>query len=98
MTQDARNPHELVSALADGELLGDEFAQALLVLDTSADARAHWHACHVVGDVLRARDQAGRASGDAEFVARLRQRLQAEQPAHRRPARATAPERRSVLA
>lgn len=98
MTQDARNPHELVSALADGELRGDEFAQALALLDTSAEARAHWHACQVAGDVLRARDLAGRAAGDAEFVARLRQRLQAEQPAHRHPAFAAELERRSAVA
>lgn len=98
MTQDARNPHELVSALVDGELRGDEFAQALALLDTSADARAHWHACHVAGDVLRGRDLAGRAAGDAEFVARLRQRLQVEQPAHRRPALATELERRPAVA
>lgn len=90
MTQDVRDPHELVSALADGELRGDEFARALALLDTSADARAHWHACHVAGDVLRASDLAGAAPGGTEFVARLRQRLQDEAPMSRQPRQAGA--------
>lgn len=99
MTQDARNSHELVSALADGELRGDEFAQVLALLDTSADARAHWHVCHVAGDVLRAPELAGPACGDAAFVARLRQRLQAQPPAHRQHAALVADlERRPAVA
>jgi sigma-E factor negative regulatory protein RseA len=63
-----------VSALADGQLQGDDFAQALALLNDSREARATWHAYHVVGDVLRS---GGSAVGhdEAGFVARLQARL-----------------------
>ena len=44
---------ELVSALVDGQLCGDEFSQAMAHLETSSEARQSWHAYHVVGDVMR---------------------------------------------
>ncbi len=71
---------EWMSALADGQLAGDDFAQAVALLATSEDARAAWHSYHVLGDVLRCADLAD-CSRDQVFVARLRERLsQAEQP------------------
>jgi len=78
-TQQTEQAHELVSALADGELQGAEFVRALAVLASSPQAQAHWHSYHLVGDVLRA--GAGTAVGahDAAFVARLRLRLQQEE-------------------
>ncbi len=77
-TQQTEHAHELVSALADGELHGAEFTRALAVLASSPQAQAHWHSYHLVGDVLRA--GAGTAVGahDAAFMARLRLRLQQE--------------------
>lgn len=78
MTQERWMPHEQVSALADGQLQGEEFAQALALLADSEDARAHWHACHLVGDVLRSAELAQTAAQDADFVLRLRARLQAD--------------------
>ena len=74
MSQDKLLSHELVSALADGELGGDEFADALTALETSKDALAAWHGYHVVGDVLRSGDL-GDARGDMAFLSRLRGRL-----------------------
>ena len=68
---------ELVSALADGHLLGDEFACAVEVTVADADARATWHAYHLVGDTLRASDLAQCGVRDG-FMARLQQRLEAE--------------------
>ena len=66
--------HERVSALADGQLRGDEFAGVLASLAESREALAAWHAYHVVGDALRCADLAdGRA--DLAFVARLRGQL-----------------------
>ncbi|MCB1978960.1 MAG: sigma-E factor negative regulatory protein [Burkholderiaceae bacterium] len=47
-----RNAQELLSALADGELAGDELAQAL-ALCTQDACRASWQSYHVIGDVLR---------------------------------------------
>lgn len=77
-TQQTEHAHELVSALADGELHGAEFTRALAVLASSPQAQDHWHSYHLVGDVLRA--GAGTAVGahDAAFMARLRLRLQQE--------------------
>lgn len=77
--QQTEPAHELVSALADGELHGVEFTRALAVLASSPQAQADWHSYHLVGDVLRA--GAGTAVGahDAAFMARLRLRLQQEE-------------------
>jgi len=78
MTQDMSTTRELVSALADGQLRGEEFARALALTEHSEDARAQWHAYHLVGDVLRSDELAASSARDAAFAARLRQRLQQE--------------------
>ena len=72
------NPHELVSALADGQLSGEALVQALDWLEVSDEARANWHAYHLVGDVLRSGEQAALGANDSVFVARLRSRLKGE--------------------
>ncbi len=66
--------HERVSALADGQLQGEEFLDAVDALGARDDLRAQWQTYHLVGDVLRA----GRhlpCSDTGRFVARLQQRL-----------------------
>jgi len=78
MTQDMSNTRELVSALADGQLRGEEFARALALIEHSEDARAQWHAYHLAGDVLRSDELAASSARDVVFAARLRQRLQQE--------------------
>lgn len=78
MTQDISNTRELVSALADGQLRGEAFARALALIERSEDARAQWHAYHLVGDVLRSDGLAARSTRDAAFTARFRQSLQQE--------------------
>lgn len=45
---------ELMSALADGQLQGDEFAQALQTCQLDASALPCWNTYHLIGDVLRA--------------------------------------------
>jgi len=65
---------EQVSALVDGQLHGDQFAQVLADLKTSSVARAQWDVYHVLGDVLRSNQLSARTH-DADFVERLRQRL-----------------------
>ncbi len=72
------NMNEMVSALADGELQGEAFGAAMDVLADEGDARESWHAYHLVGDVLRSAELASTSNG-ADFVARLRVRLQQEQ-------------------
>ena len=47
---------EQISALADGQLRGDEFSEVLALLGQSEEALAAWHCYHVVGDVLRSGD------------------------------------------
>ena len=69
---------ELVSALADGELAGDDFRRALAFLGSSDDAMNAWQAYHVAGDVLRCADMAVSAGGLA-FAARVRARLDGAQ-------------------
>lgn len=88
MNQDGLVNHELVSALADGQLRGEQFAGVLASLVESREALSTWHAYHVVGDALRCADLAdGRA--DLAFVARLRSRL---------PSSVDAPQSAAVLA
>lgn len=77
MTQKEVEDRELVSALADGQLRGGEFARALDCLGAREDARLTWHAYHLVGDVLRS-GEAMVSARDAEFLARLKPGLQRE--------------------
>lgn len=96
--EDSTAVRELASALADGELQGGEFAQALEALETDEEARARWHTYHLVGDVLRSGAGAAVRPHDAAFVARLRQRLRDERIAPRPAAaqRLPAPRRHSA--
>ena len=70
---------ELISALADGQLVGEDFALALSACDVDAEARGRWEAYHIIGDVLRAPEPMAPAR-DAGFVRRLNARL-AQEPA-----------------
>jgi sigma-E factor negative regulatory protein RseA len=68
---------EMISALADGQLAGEAFAQGVDLAATDAVARDAWHAYHLIGDVLRSSDLAAGA-GSEQFVARLQARLRDE--------------------
>ena len=68
---------EQVSALADGHLQGEAFAQAIEAVCTEGDSRAAWHTYHVVGDVLRSGSHSV-CSDSSAFLARFQQRLAAE--------------------
>lgn len=69
--------HELISALVDGQLSGDDFARALVVCEDDEKALASWSAYHLIGDVLRSSELTVHA-GDAAFLTRLRARLDQE--------------------
>ena len=69
---------EQLSALADGELGETAAAQACAVWRGDADARASWHAFHLIGDVLRSEDLATDPARDAGFLAALRLRFDTE--------------------
>jgi sigma-E factor negative regulatory protein RseA len=69
--------HEQVSALADGHLQGDEFAQVIERVCTDEDLRTTWQTYHLVGDVLRSGVHAT-CSDPSLFLSRLQGRLAAE--------------------
>lgn len=69
---------EWLSALADGELAADEVPAACVEWREDAAARSRWHAYQLIGDVLRSDDLASTARHDADFLATLRRRLEAE--------------------
>jgi sigma-E factor negative regulatory protein RseA len=77
MKQEAVKDHELVSALADGQLSGEEFALAVAWVGAAQDAQLSWHAYHVVGDVLRCGESMA-GDHDAAFLRRLRLGLEHE--------------------
>jgi sigma-E factor negative regulatory protein RseA len=77
---------EWVSALADGQLEGEEFARAVDEVGSGAELRANWQVYHLVGEVLRTGAHAP-CTDSGEFMARLQQRLSAESVA--RPVAAT---------
>ncbi len=66
---------EILSALADGELTGAEFAIVLEACQRDGDAAfASWSSYHLIGDVLRS-PASGLRAADAQFLARFNQRL-----------------------
>jgi sigma-E factor negative regulatory protein RseA len=92
--QETELKREQLSALVDGQLQGDAFAQTVDWLGQADEARSTWHAYHVVGDVLRA-GQAIDSSRDSVFLARLKLGLQQET---RRPISFDAPDMNPELA
>lgn len=94
---------ELISALADGQLAGEDLATALALCETDGQALTDWGTYHLIGDVLRSPGLVPQAS-DAAFVMRLRARL-AQEPvlavvpemtALAQPPAAAVPERRAA--
>ncbi|MBI2770073.1 MAG: sigma-E factor negative regulatory protein [Burkholderiales bacterium] len=71
---------ELISALADGQLQGEEFARAVEAAAGDSKALASWQAYHLVGDVLRSGELAlgGTGAQPAAFLARFQLRLEQE--------------------
>jgi len=67
-----------LSALMDGELEASALGRACGQWRESPEARAQWHAYHLIGDVLRSEDLSADAAHDAAFLASFRQRLAQE--------------------
>lgn len=87
---DTMQTRELISALADGQLQGEDFARGVQAAAADPQAMAAWRDYHLIGDVLRSSELAA-ATPSAAFLARLQTRLQAEaplQPARPAPAEA----------
>ena len=77
-TENTSRALEQLSALADGELDADASAHSCAHWRDDANARASWHAYHLIGDVLRSDELASDAQRDAGFLRTLRQRLAQE--------------------
>jgi sigma-E factor negative regulatory protein RseA len=73
----AMQTQEMVSALADGQLQGDAFAQGVEVAARDPAAREAWHTYHLIGDVLRSAELAA-GTVPAAFLSRFQLRLQQE--------------------
>jgi sigma-E factor negative regulatory protein RseA len=86
---------ERLSALVDGEADAAETAQFAGRWRDDAQVRSAWHGYHLIGDVMRSEELAGR-SHDAQFLSALRERLAAE-PVVLAPAPVLAPRRRAGL-
>jgi sigma-E factor negative regulatory protein RseA len=68
-----------ISDLADGQLQGDAFAQAMTLMNDNSQARAQWSSLHLVGDVLRGKTPMASAEG-VDFLEKFRANL-AREPA-----------------
>lgn len=77
MTEAQANQQEKLSALADGELHDDEWAQTLNFA-ASEQGRETWQLYQLVGDVLRSPELARHSHDDGAFLAKLRQGLAQE--------------------
>lgn len=80
---------ELMSALADGQLGGEDFATALQACQHDESAFASWATYHLIGEVLRSPAPVVQGA-DLAFLGRLNQRLSQELPepllgVHRQP-------------
>jgi sigma-E factor negative regulatory protein RseA len=79
MTKETESGEDMLSALMDGQLRGQDFARTLERIGHDENARLTWHAYHLVGDVLRSGDLIVRAH-DADFLQRLRVRMEQDVP------------------
>ena len=71
---DKMETHEMISALADGQLHGDSFARGVDAVVADAGALATWHSYHLIGEVLRT-GECTAATQPSAFLGRLQARL-----------------------
>ena len=69
--------HEMISALADGQLRGVALACVIQTVATDSQARTAWHTYHLIGDVLRTGDLPT-GTPAARFLAGFQVRLERE--------------------
>lgn len=70
--------HEMISALADGQLRGESLERVIQTVATDSQARTAWHTYHLIGDVLRSGNLAT-GTAPAAFLAGFQIRLEREQ-------------------
>jgi sigma-E factor negative regulatory protein RseA len=76
--------HERISALADGELLGEDFADAMADLAIDVQSAQSLHIYYVMGDVMRS-DGLAPATHELAFLERLEAKLALEPEQIRKP-------------
>lgn len=69
---------QALSSLMDGAAAPADAGRACAAWRDAAQARAAWHAYHVIGDVLRSDELGEGARRDARFLAALREKLASE--------------------
>jgi sigma-E factor negative regulatory protein RseA len=77
-SEDAMSSKQCLSALVDGEFDPAATPGACAQWHGDAEARASWHAYHLIGDVMRSDDLASDTAHDARFMKALHARLAAE--------------------
>jgi len=87
---DKMDHQELISALADGQLRGEDFARGVQAAAGDARAREAWCAYHVVGEALRTGTVCAGTPHEV-FLARLQRGLQQEHAAPAPVVRPAAP-------
>ena len=70
--------HEMISALADGQLRGEPLERVIQTVATDSQARTAWHTYHLIGDVLRSGHLAT-GTAPAAFLAGFQVRLERAQ-------------------
>lgn len=78
LPDDRTHARAQLSSLMDGDSSSDTVAVACRHWKQDTDARAQWHAYHLIGDVLRSEDLCRRSDADAEFLQAVRTRLAQE--------------------
>ena len=78
LPEDRTRAREKLSSLMYGDSTADAVTASCRHWRQDADARAQWHAYHLIGDVLRSEDLSRRSGTDAEFLQAVRARLAKE--------------------
>ena len=94
---DKMQMHEMISALADGQLRGAALERVIETVATDAQARTAWYTYHLIGDVLRS-GNLPTGTAPATFLAGFQVRLEREQARDRvEDADAAAPQAPQVV-
>lgn len=79
---DKMQMHEMISALADGQLRGEALERVIQMVATDPQARTAWHTYHLIGDVLRS-GNLPTGTAPATFLAGFQVRMEHEQARER---------------
>ncbi len=74
---DDMQKNDIISALADGQLQGRAFDEAVALVADDRESREAWHRYHLIGDVLRSGEHAAGTLPSA-FMGKLQMRLSQE--------------------